>query len=121
MTRIVVPAGAKRDVLVHVAVAFGTAAVTTLHAAFGLPSGAEVWPWMVVAGLSWAIAFGLLWGIARAGVERPPSQLVISGQAKPSLRAIPSSPTRRDDEASARARRRCSTREGNSTRPRRHA
>lgn len=55
-----------------VAVAIGTAAVTTLHAAFGLPSGAEVWPWMVVAVLSWVIAFGLLWGIARAGVERPP-------------------------------------------------
>lgn len=56
-----------------VAVAFGIAAVTTLHAAFGLPSGAAIWPWMVLAGLAWAIAFGLVWGIARAGLERPPS------------------------------------------------
>jgi hypothetical protein len=56
-----------------VAVTFGTAAVTTLHAAFGLPSGAAVWPWLVVAVLSWLIAFGLVWGIGRAGVERPPS------------------------------------------------
>ena len=56
-----------------VAVASGTAAVTTLHTAFGLPSGAAAWPWLVVAGLFWVIAFGLVWGIARTGVERPPS------------------------------------------------
>jgi hypothetical protein len=55
-----------------VAMAFGTAAVTTLHAAFGVPSGADLWPWLVLAGWSWVIAFGLVWGIARAGVERPP-------------------------------------------------
>ena len=56
-----------------VVVAFGTAAVATLHLLVGLPSEAEVWPWWVIAGYSWLVAFGLLRGIAKAGIERPPS------------------------------------------------
>jgi hypothetical protein len=51
---------------------FGGAAVTTLHAAFGTPRGAAVWPWWLLAVGSWALCFGFLWGLARAGTERPP-------------------------------------------------
>lgn len=47
----------------------GTAAVITLHVAFGLPEGASPWMWVVLAAFSWAIAFGLLWGLARAATE----------------------------------------------------
>jgi hypothetical protein len=47
----------------------GTAAVTTLHVAFGLPEGASPWMWVVLAAFSWAVAFGLLWGLARAATE----------------------------------------------------
>ena len=49
----------------------GTAAVLTLHAAFGLPPGAAAWGWWVSAVGAWALAAGLLWGLARAGGERP--------------------------------------------------
>ena len=45
------------------------AAVATLHAAFGLPSGAEAWPWWALGIGSWAFAGAFLWGIARAGNE----------------------------------------------------
>jgi hypothetical protein len=51
----------------------GTAAVATLHGAFGLPEGAAAWPWWALGLASWAIAFGFLWGIARSGVDRPPT------------------------------------------------
>jgi hypothetical protein len=54
-----------------VILAVGAAAVTTLHAAFGLPHRAAAWPWVVMAALSWFFAFGLLWGLARSGLERP--------------------------------------------------
>jgi hypothetical protein len=47
----------------------GAAAVATLHAAFGLPSGAEAWPWWALGIGSWAFAGAFLWGIARAGNE----------------------------------------------------
>jgi hypothetical protein len=50
----------------------GAAAVATLHAAFGLPEGAEAWPWWAVGILSWAFAGAFLWGIARAGAEASP-------------------------------------------------
>jgi hypothetical protein len=50
----------------------GSAAVKTLHAAFGLPDGATAWPWWIWALASWALAFAYLWGLARAGTERPP-------------------------------------------------
>jgi hypothetical protein len=50
----------------------GTAAVSTLHAAFGVPDGAAVWPWWVLGLGSWAFAFAFLWGIARAGTEASP-------------------------------------------------
>lgn len=55
-----------------VVVAFGTAAVTTLHAVIGLPPGAAAWPWWATGLFSWAIAFGLLRGIgiAAAATER---------------------------------------------------
>ena len=56
-----------------VVVAFGTAAVTTLHALIGLPTGAEPWPWWTIGLFSWFVAFALLRGIARAGVESNPS------------------------------------------------
>lgn len=49
----------------------GIAAVATLHAAFGVPSDAEAWPWWVLGLASWALAFAFLWGIARAGTEAP--------------------------------------------------
>jgi hypothetical protein len=49
----------------------GTAAVATLHAALGVPLGAEAWPWWVLGLGSWAFAFVFLWGIARAGAEAP--------------------------------------------------
>lgn len=52
-----------------VAMTFGTAAVTTLHALVGLPPAAAAWPWWAAGLFSWAIAFGLLRGIAVAGVE----------------------------------------------------
>jgi hypothetical protein len=51
----------------------GTAAVATLHAAFGVSSGAEAWPWWTLGLGSWAFAFAFLWGIARAGTEAPPA------------------------------------------------
>jgi hypothetical protein len=50
----------------------GAAAVATLHAAFGLPDGAEAWPWWALGLVSWAFAGALLLGIARAGAEAPP-------------------------------------------------
>ena len=50
----------------------GAAAVKTLHAAFGVPSGAAAWPWWAWALVSWAFASAFLWGIARAGTEAPP-------------------------------------------------
>ena len=53
----------------YVVAGFGTAAVTTLNALFGLPAEAEALPWWVLALASWLITFGLLRGIARAGVE----------------------------------------------------
>ena len=52
-----------------VVVAFGTAAVTTLHALIGIPPGAEAWPWWGLGLFSWAITFGILRGLARAGTE----------------------------------------------------
>jgi hypothetical protein len=55
-----------------VVVEVGSAAVATLHAAFGVPGGAASWPWWAIAGISWLFAGAFLWGIARAGVERPP-------------------------------------------------
>jgi hypothetical protein len=56
-----------------VALEGGAAAVKTLHAAFGLPSGAAAWPWWIWALASWGFAFAFLWGLARAGVEKPPA------------------------------------------------
>jgi hypothetical protein len=50
----------------------GAAVVATLHAAFGLPTGAAAWPWWALGISSWAFAGALLWGIARSGVEAPP-------------------------------------------------
>jgi hypothetical protein len=50
----------------------GQAVVVTLHAAFGLPSGAAAWPWLAWGALQWIFAFAFLWGIARAGTEAPP-------------------------------------------------
>lgn len=50
---------------------FGAAAITTLHALFGVPRGAAAWPWWFLAGGSWALCFGILLGLARAGTERP--------------------------------------------------
>jgi hypothetical protein len=50
---------------------FGGAAVSTVHAAFGVPEGAAAWPWWLLAGGSWVLCFGFLWGLARAGTERP--------------------------------------------------
>jgi hypothetical protein len=50
----------------------GTAAVSTLHAAFGVPDGAAAWPWWTLGLGSWAFAFAFLWGIARAGTEAAP-------------------------------------------------
>jgi hypothetical protein len=50
----------------------GTAAVSTLHAAFGVPDGAAAWPWWALGLGSWAFAFAFLWGIARAGTEAAP-------------------------------------------------
>jgi hypothetical protein len=55
-----------------VILAFGGAAVATLHALLGVPPGAAAWPWWLLAAGSWGFCFGLLWGLARAGVERPP-------------------------------------------------
>ena len=52
-----------------VVVAFGTAAVCTLHALLGLPDGADAWPWIAIAAYGWGVAFGLLLGISRAGSE----------------------------------------------------
>jgi hypothetical protein len=54
-----------------VVVAFGTAAVTTLHALIGLPPRAEAWPWWALGLFSWLVAFGLLRGIALAGAQSP--------------------------------------------------
>lgn len=51
----------------------GTAAVATLHAAFGIPAGADAWPWWALGLGSWAFAFAFLWGLARAGTEAPPT------------------------------------------------
>ena len=52
-----------------VVMAFGTAAIMTLHALIGLPPAAAAWPWWAGGLFSWLIAFGLLRGIAGAGVE----------------------------------------------------
>jgi hypothetical protein len=52
---------------------FGAAAVTTLHALFGVPRGTASWPWWSMAAVSWGLTFGFLWGLGRAGQERPPS------------------------------------------------
>lgn len=52
--------------------AAGTAAVVTLHAAFGLPEEASPWMWWALGLFDWAIAAGVLWGIARTGEEAPP-------------------------------------------------
>jgi hypothetical protein len=49
----------------------GTAVVATLHAAFGVPSGSEPWPWWVLGLGSWALTFAYLWGIGRAGTSTP--------------------------------------------------
>jgi hypothetical protein len=57
----------------YVVVGFGTAAVTTLNALFGLPRGAAAWPWWLAAAFSWLITFGLLRGIALAGTESQPA------------------------------------------------
>jgi hypothetical protein len=51
----------------------GTAAVVTLHAAFGLPPSASPWVWVGLGILSWGIAFGLLLGLARAATEAQPT------------------------------------------------
>jgi hypothetical protein len=51
----------------------GGAAVATLHFVFALPDGAAPWPWWLMAGVFWAFAGAFLWGIARAGVEAPPT------------------------------------------------
>jgi hypothetical protein len=51
----------------------GAGAVTTLHAAFGLPAGAAAWPWWALGIGSWAFAGAFLWGIARAGNEATPA------------------------------------------------
>lgn len=51
----------------------GSAAVASIHLLAGLPRGATAWPWWLLAGVSWLFAGGFLWGIARAGVEAPPS------------------------------------------------
>jgi hypothetical protein len=50
----------------------GSAAVVTLHAAFGLPEGASPWMWVGLAAFSWGIAFGLLWGLSRSATEALP-------------------------------------------------
>jgi hypothetical protein len=50
----------------------GVAAVSTLHAAFGVPPDAAVWPWWALGLGSWAFAGAFLWGIARAGTEVSP-------------------------------------------------
>ncbi|MGH2725151.1 MAG: hypothetical protein ACRDI0_13030 [Actinomycetota bacterium] len=49
----------------------GSAAVLTLHAAFGLPPGAAAWAWWIAAVGTWGFAGALLWGISRAGLEPP--------------------------------------------------
>ena len=53
----------------YVIAGFGTAAVTTLNAVFGLPRGAAAWPWWLAAAGTWLITFGLLRGLARAAVD----------------------------------------------------
>jgi hypothetical protein len=55
-----------------VVLAAGTAAVVTLHVAFGLPEGASPWIWVGLGVFSWAITFGLLWGLARSATEASP-------------------------------------------------
>jgi hypothetical protein len=52
---------------------FGGAAVSTVHAAFGVPTGAPVWPWWLLAAGSWILCFALVWGLAVAGAGRSPS------------------------------------------------
>lgn len=48
-----------------------SALILVLHAAIGVPSGSEVWPWWVV-GATDALFTGLyLGGLARAGQEKP--------------------------------------------------
>lgn len=49
-----------------------TAVVTTVNAAFGLPEGADSWPWWVFSLVAWTFAFSLAWGMVRASQERPP-------------------------------------------------
>jgi hypothetical protein len=55
-----------------VIVAAGEAVLFTLNAWIGVPSGAAVWPWWLLASGQWILAGGLVWGLARAGAERPP-------------------------------------------------
>ena len=52
---------------------FGGAAVGTIHAAFGVPTGAPGWPWWLLAAGSWILCFALVWGLAVAGAGRSPS------------------------------------------------
>jgi hypothetical protein len=52
---------------------FGGAAVGTMHAAFGAPTGAPAWPWWLLAAGSWILCFALVWGLAVAGAGRSPS------------------------------------------------
>jgi hypothetical protein len=49
----------------------GTATVFVLNAAFGLPTGADAWPWWSLGGVN--VAFGALdlVGITAAGREKP--------------------------------------------------
>jgi hypothetical protein len=49
----------------------GTATVFVLNAAFGLPDGAEAWPWWALGGVSVVLGGLDLVGIAAAGREKP--------------------------------------------------
>lgn len=50
----------------------GAAILLTLHAGFGLPSGAHAALWWILAAVAWGFAFALLVGLSRAALERPP-------------------------------------------------
>jgi hypothetical protein len=50
----------------------GTALVSLLNAALGMPPGAAAWPWWVLGLVSLSFAATFVWGIGRAGMERPP-------------------------------------------------
>ena len=50
----------------------GTALVSLLNAALGLPAGAAAWPWWTLGLVSLGFAAAFVWGIGRAGIERPP-------------------------------------------------